>query len=910
MGEVYKARDTRLDRAVALKVIQSSVADSPEMRERFEREARAISALDHPNICILYDVSREGDVSFLVMQYLEGETLADRLARAGKPLSDPTKPPSGGGDTTLATITRGPIPFDTVLKFGAEIANALDAAHRRGIVHRDLKPGNVMLTKSGTKLLDFGLAKLAAGNTAPFGGDATRTSPLTSQGAILGTLHYMSPEQLEGKDVDARSDIHAFGVLLYEMLTGRRAFEGQSQAAIIAAIINADPPALSTLADGRTTLPVVAQRALDRLLARCLAKDPDDRWHSAADLAAELQWIGEERVRAVPESAVTAQGAGAPDPNARSRERVWMGVAAAAIVALAAVAIWLYPRPAPPPAPISYTLEPPEGFEFAVGPGLMGLSPDGRRLAFTTGAGPDLKLWVRELGSLAAQQLPRGDTAWQPTWSPDSRSILFGGGGGPAPLRRLDLAGGMPTILANANVGRATWGKGVVVFESEGKLHRVPEVGGESSVIMEPDAARQETGLRWPFMLPDGRRYLFAAQSVDASKHGLFLASVDSRERTPLVSVLSTVEYAAGYLFYVREGTLMAHPFDADAGRLTGEAFPVVDNIRYNSIQGRAAFSVSASGTLAYIAEDRRSENRALALFDRFGKNRRQIGALGPYAIANFSPNGRQAIVQREEGSPLSRTLHLLDVERGVFSRFTVGDVDERSPVWSHDGSSVYYFSMRSGKGGVYRRSAGGGATSDELIHATTEQQMLPSGISPDGKQLLVTVGLQGSQRIWVLSTSGDGKLVQAFPGSTMAQHNAQFSPDGAWVAYVESTGPAAGEIYLRPFPANEHRVRASTEAGGRHPFWMPGGRAIVYRTLKDTLVSVDLKPDGTSLQPSPPKDLFTQPRFHAFNWYFHVDPRTSQFLLIEPPDKAAALKPSPITVVVNFVQGLGAKRQ
>src|SRR6187401_1961136 len=337
MGEVYKARDTRLDRLVALKVIQQSVASSAEMRERFEREARAISSLDHPHICILYDVCREADVSFLVMQYLEGETLADRLARAGKPRSDPSRPVSmsgqaggsggaTGSDSVLSTTSRGPISFDTTLRYAAEIAEALDAAHRRGIVHRDLKPGNVMLTKSGTKLLDFGLAKLAAEDKGIGGfADATRTSPapLTSQGALLGTLHYMSPEQLEGGEVDTRSDIHAFGALLFEMLSGRRVYEGQSQAAIIAAIIGNDPPSLPALADTRTALPVVAHRALDRLLTKCLAKDPDDRWQSAADLAAELRWIGEERVRAVPEQTTAAAQTGAVAPVSRLRERIW-----------------------------------------------------------------------------------------------------------------------------------------------------------------------------------------------------------------------------------------------------------------------------------------------------------------------------------------------------------------------------------------------------------------------------------------------------------------------------------------------------------------------------------------------------------------------------------------------------------
>ncbi len=911
MGEVYKARDTRLDRAVALKVIQASVADSPEMRERFEREARAISALDHPNICILYDVSREGDASFLVMQYLEGETLADRLARAGKPLSDPTRPPSGGGDTTLATISRGPLPFDTVLKYGAEIAHALDAAHRRGIVHRDLKPGNVMLTKSGTKLLDFGLAKLAAGETgSPFGADATRTSPLTSQGAILGTLHYMSPEQLEGRDVDARSDIHAFGVLLYEMLTGRRAFDGQSQAAIIASIIKIDPPAITALADTRATLPVVAQRALDRLLARCLAKNPDERWQSAADLAAELQWIGEERLRAVPEpvAPVTGASAGAPDATSRARERVWMAVAAVAVAALAGVALWLYPKPAPPPEPISFTVGPPDGFELSPGPGLLALSPDGRRLAFTTGAGTELKLWLRELGSVTSQRVDRGDAAWHPAWSPDSRSVLFAGGGGASPLRRLDLAGGMPITLANDAVGRPAWGPQGVLFERENKLHLVPEAGGESKVVMEPDPARNETVVRWPTFLPDGRRYIFSASNPDASKAGIYLASLDSRDRTPLVNVISSVDYSGGYLFYQRDSTLMAQPFDASAGRFVGDAFPVVEKVRINAGNGRAAFSVSSAGTIAYVSEDRGAvESRSISLFDRSGKLIRRIDKPGAYTQATFSPNGRQAIVTEEPGPPAVRTLHLLDLERGVFSRFTVGDVDERSPVWSHDGANVFFYSVRGGKGGIYRRNAGGGATTDELLLASDEL-LQPSGISPDGERLLVTRGLTGTQRVWVLMLTGDRTFVEAFPGSKIAQSQAQFSRDGMWIAYTESAGPAAGDVYLQPFPADGRRVRVSNAGGGRHAHWSMDGRTIFYRTLKDTLASVVLKPDGNTFVASAPSEYFTRPRFGTFNWTFSADAAGARFLFIEPPDRVADLKPSPITVVVNFVQSLANK--
>jgi serine/threonine protein kinase len=400
MGEVYKARDTRLDRTVAVKVILTTVAATPEFRDRFDREARAISALDHPHICTLYDVGHEEDVAYLVMQFIEGETLADRLARAGRASSHPTvvasTPPSGDVSlpatvTSLLSSSRGPLSIDLALRYAAQIAAALDAAHRRGIVHRDLKPGNVMLTKSGTKLLDFGLAKLATSPISGFDDAATRMSPfgavqagaITGQGAILGTLHYMSPEQIEGREADARSDIFSFGALLFEMLSGRRAFDSPSQAGVIAAIIGADAPELGELADTKARLPIVARRALDRLLQKCLAKHPDDRWQSAADLSDELRWINEERLRAAePDTSAANLGGLAAAPASRARERVWMMTTALAVAAAIAVGVWLYPQPTDAPIPIQFTVPPPAGAAFITNPGFISVSPNGRYIAF------------------------------------------------------------------------------------------------------------------------------------------------------------------------------------------------------------------------------------------------------------------------------------------------------------------------------------------------------------------------------------------------------------------------------------------------------------------------------------------------------------------------------------------------
>jgi serine/threonine protein kinase/Tol biopolymer transport system component len=919
MGEVYKARDTRLERLVALKVIQQSVASSAEMRERFEREARAISSLDHPHICILYDVCREADVSFLVMQYLEGETLADRLARAGKPASDPSRPTSmiggsggaAGSDPVLSTMSRGPIPFDTTLRYAAEIAQALDAAHRRGIVHRDLKPGNVMLTKSGTKLLDFGLAKLAADDKGIGAfGDATRTSPspLTSQGALLGTLHYMSPEQLEGRDVDSRSDIHAFGALLFEMLSGRRVYEGQSQAAIIAAIIGNDPPALPALADTRTTVPVVAHRALDRLLAKCLAKDPDDRWQSAADLAAELRWIGEERIRAVPEQTAAVAQAGPAAPASRLRERLWMGIAAAAIVALAGLAYVWYPRPAPPPPQVAFSLEAPDGHLLATGPGLLSVSPDGQRIAFVTDTGTNA-LWIRTLGSLDVKRLERADGAWHLAWSPDGKSIVFAGSGGPGPLRKVDTSSGLVSTLAPQATGRATWSRdGVILYENQSKLYRVTESAGTPEEVMAPDAKLGEVALNWPYFLPDGHRYLVLARNSDPTKSAVLLASLDSKERTVLLTAHSSVEYAGGYLFYQNDGTLVARRFDADTGKLIGDTIQIQENIRYNAANGRSAFSVSASGSLAFVTGENTTgtAGRRIMLFDRLGKSGRQIGPRGTYAVATLSPNGRLSVVGEDNpATPNIRSLSLMDMDRGVLTRFTTGSDDERNAVWAPDSQSVVFQSRRGATWGIYRRSAGGGATGAELVFSSPEN-VSPTGFSKDGTLLLMTKGIAADQRVWVLPLTGDKKAVQAFPGLTIPNLGGVFSPDGKWIAYIQSPGPNTAEVYIRPYPADDRLIRVSPSTG-RSPYWAPDGKSIVYRADDDSLQSVALKPDGRSLAASPPVKLFTQPRISRTSWYFSVDASLEKFLLVLPNEqKAGEAEPTvPITVMLNVVQNI-----
>jgi Tol biopolymer transport system component len=594
--------------------------------------------------------------------------------------------------------------------------------------------------------------------------------------------------------------------------------------------------------------------------------------------------------------------------RARRRERAWMLAVAASLAALAVVSYRWYPRPSAAPEPIAFTIEPPPGEQLPIGPGLLSVSPDGRRLAFVTGstgtgAGG---LWIRDLDSLVSRPVPRVTNPWQPAWSPDNRSIAITEPGGRSPLRTVDIATGLTTTIAPEANGRAAWSqRGVILFSDGTRLFRVPERGGTPPVVaMDLDASRQEVSLAWPLFLPDGRRYVFLARSNDSSKNGLFLAALDSSARTFLVNAFSSVEYAGGYLFYVRDNAVVAHPFDADAGRFTGEAFSTREDVQYNALNGRATTSVSTSGVLAYRKGDRLSaEGRRVMMFDRSGKGAKQIGPAGPYFRVTISPDGRQAVVEEQGSEDNRRHLSLLDVERGLSSRFTVADVDERNPVWSPDGSSVIFTSTRDGAVGLYRRSAAGGATAEERLFSA-RGQLEASGVSPDGTLLLFTQGITSGMRVWAMPLTGERTPVEAIPGVAMAQTQATFSPDGKWIAYCAIPGPAAGEIYIQPYPADDRRVRISP-ASGRYPFWTADGKHIVYRTTNDDMMSVELTPSGNTFRAGPAVKLFTAPRLPAGTWIYSMDARGERFLMAAPPERAASEIAQPLTVIVNWVANL-----
>src|ERR1700680_2479201 len=567
MGEVYRARDTRLDRTVAVKVLPQHLADTPEARERFDREARAVSSLNHPHICILHDVGHQGSTDYLVMEYLEGETLGKR-------------------------IERGPLPAAELLRIAVEIADALEKAHRQGILHRDLKPGNIMLTKAGAKLMDFGLAKatpaavdLSSSPTVSQPAPADpRREPLTARGTIVGTFQYMAPEQIEGKETDARSDIFSFGAVLYEMATGKKAFEGRSQASLIAAILEREPPPISTLQP-------MSPPALDRVVKTCLEKDPDERFQTAHDLKLQLQWIGEG-----------GSQAGVPAPVAahrKARERVaWVAAAVFLILAgVAAAAYWQLARQ-PERAVRAYIL-PPEKSSFRTGgPGVrpVVVSPGGRLLVFSAASSDGVRLWVRPLDSLIAQPLVGTENATYPFWSGDSRNIGFFQDG---KLKRIAVSGGPPQSLCDAPSGRGgTWSRdGVILFapSTASTIFRVSQAGGATEPVTKLNAARQENSNRWPYFLPDGRHFIFFGRSNDTTQTGNFLGSLDGGEPKLVLKGSSTAAVYAppSFLLFVRDGTLLAQGLDVAKGQLSGEALPVAERVEMNESTQRASFGAS-----------------------------------------------------------------------------------------------------------------------------------------------------------------------------------------------------------------------------------------------------------------------------------------------------------------------------
>ena len=868
MGEVYRARDTRLERTVAVKVLPSHLAASADSRQRFEREARTISQLSHPHICALYDVGREGETEYLVMEYLEGETLSDRLAK-------------------------GSLPIGQVLRYGCEVADGLDKAHRQGIVHRDLKPGNVMITKSGVKLLDFGLARALVPASAAIELTAlpTQAAALTQEGTILGTLQYMAPEQLEAKEADARTDIFAFGAVLYEMATGGKAFSGASQASLIGSILRDEPRAISEIQP-------MTPPAFDRVVRTCLAKDPDDRWQTAHDIAVQLKWIQEG-----------GSAVGLPAPVAarrRSRERLWMSAAAALALSTALLAFFLVRNLPAPARVIQSAILPPEKAQFNFEAGAMALSPDGKRLAFvaTTSDGKAL-LFVRELSGLSSQPLAGTEDAIHPFWSPDSRYLGFFAGG---KLKKIEASGGPPETLCDAPVGRGgSWNRdGVIVFAAAGggPLSRVSSEGGTPASVTELDKPRGEESHRWPFFLPDGRHFLYLARGLrDTSTQSriaaIRVASLDSKRSEILLRTNANAVYVPPrHLLFWREGTLVAQPFDPKARRLTGDAFPVAGRVS-RSQTGGVIFSASESGLLAYHGGGDLGFSQ-LIWYDRGGRQLETVGVPAEILRPRLSHDGTRVAVEISDRENGTRDIWIHDLSRRAQSRFTFDTTHDNGPIWSPDDSRILFSSARVKAAGLFQKLATG-AGSEEALFAS-DASAIPTDCSADGRWITFTTYGQGrgpgtNADLWILSVAD--RKAAVFLRTEFSESGGQFSPDGRWMAYVsdESGRP---EVYVQHFPGPGGKWQASP-AGGHSPRWSRDGRELFYVAPGDNLMSIDVK-GGEAFGAGVPKLLFGAPMLlSVLGTQYDVSADGQRFLVNR---RAADTAEAPITLVVDWAAG------
>ena len=867
MGEVYRARDTRLDRIVAVKILPTHLADRAELRERFDREARTIASLNHPHICSLYDIGHQDGTDFLVMEYIEGETLGARLAK-------------------------GPLPLDVVLQIGIEIADSLDKAHRKGVTHRDLKPANIMLTKSGSKLLDFGLAKLthetslAAG---PFSQVPTAGDAITAQGTILGTLQYMAPEQLEGKEADARTDIFAFGVVVYEMATGKRAFEGKSQASLIAAILERDPPAMSSLQP-------MTPAALDRVIKKCLAKEPEKRWQAASDLADELRWIAEGGSQVYSSSVASSAGI-----RPHGRRPLILSVVALLLGAVIASLLFWGLRPSPLSRPVTravITLPPGQQLAgMASGPAVA-LSPDGTHLAYVAIQGGTQQLYVRAMDSLTASPIPGTEGAAEPFFSPDSQWLGFFAGG---KLKKVSLMGGAAQTLADALQPRgASWGsQGMIAFAPgvPSFLQQVSDAGGASQPLTRFE--KGEVAQRWPEFLPGGKAVIFAASTAGFNWNNAQVAvqTLGTGERRNLMQGGMQPRYAvSGYLVYLRGATLMAMGFDPQRLTVTGAAVPVVEGVLQSTLNGAAQYSISVTGSLAYVAGGIQSAQRRLVWVNRNGAE--QPVATPPRAYRGFrlSPDGRQ-VALAIEGQEVQTWLY--DLSRETLTRLTFeGDLN-LNPIWTPDGKRIAFNSNKEGVANVYWQLADGSGRAERLT--TSEDTQFPMSWSPDGQQLaFVEVSSTTGYDIWVLRLSD--RKAQPFLRTPFNESAPRFSPDGRWLAYI-SDESGRYEIYVQPYPGPGGKWQISTE-GGTEPVWNPNGRELFYRSGNKMMAAEITMQPGFSADK--PRVLFEGPYVPTpFSFPNYDVSRDGQRFLMLKSSEAGEAAPTQINVVLNWFEEL-----
>jgi Tol biopolymer transport system component len=885
MGEVYKAKDTRLERIVAIKILPAEWANDPAMKERFDHEARTIASLNHPNICVLHDIGNENGVAFLVMEYMEGETLADRL-------------------------TRGPLPLEEALAAAVAMADALDKAHRKGVIHRDLKPANIMLVRSGgpsgppiPKLLDFGLAKSQAALPA--------ASNLTLPGMILGTMQYMAPEQFDGVEADRRTDIFSFGVVLHEMITGKKAFEGKSQVLLISAIATADPQPVSRVQPS-------APPALDHVVKTCLQKDPADRWQDARDLLAELQWIADGG-----EDAGFSVSAAADQPKRRWLRWAVLTTAAALVAALAVPAYLYFKGPADPEevrfrVPRNLSAAAAEANNGSTGPAAdrlspsdSAISPDGRAIVFRARqvtSDPWL-LYLRPVGAVTPRRVDGTEDATQPFWSADSRSLAFIVRG---KLRRVLASGAAPEDICNvpADFSGGAWNRdGKIIFGSAAGLFVVPAEGGTPKALT--TIGDGESGHLWPRFLPDGRHYLYLAQSSQAANRAIYAGSLDSppasKARTKVAAAESNAAYTPGYLLFSRAGAVFAQPFSPKTLAVSGEETRVASDVS-SSANGQACFDVSENGVLIYYvntlagaADGLETFQRHLLWVDRKATEIEGVGPLGVYRGLEVSTDGKRVAVHRHDGT--GGDIWVMEQPPRAPTRITFdAKNDNSSPIWSPDGTKIVFVSQRNGKWGLYQTRSDGSGAEELLIES--ELRKAPMSWSSDGKRLVYWVqDPKTAGDLWVLPMDGD-KKPEPFLVTPADETHAQISPDGKWIAFT-SDQSGRKEVWVRPFPSGLGQWQISPDSstlGGDWPRWnrnSKGGSEVFYHSIVSTapgvppevihgpIFSVAIKATSGAIEAASPQEVVRNLALrlaHSGGDYhtFAVSPDGQRFLVMQ----------------------------